>query len=109
MKAKYINFRVLTIVLYNYAWSAATLSLHAVTDLYEINGDGNTFEYHVDNEGKQWKRKVNLQRLEVLSNDVVLGLPFDSCLEDKLTNTDDHHDEQEGNLKEIHQESFSLF
>jgi len=108
MKAKYINIRILAIVLYNYAWAAATPSLHAITDLYKINSDGNTFEYRVDNEGKEWKREVNLRRLEVLSNDLVLGLPFDSCLEEKLTNTDDKHNEQKSKFEEIHQVIFSL-
>lgn len=108
MKAKYVNFRILAIVLCKYAWSSATPSLHAITDLYEIDGDGNTFEHRVDNEGKQWKRQVNLQRLEVLSNDVVLGLPFDSCLEDKFTNIDDKPDEQKSKFEEIHQVRFSL-
>ena len=103
-----INFRILAIVLCNYAWSSATPSLHAISDLYEIDGDGNTFEHRIDNEGKQWKRKVNLQRLEVLSNDVVLGLPFDSCLEDKLTNIYDQADEQKSKFEEIHQVRFTL-
>lgn len=111
MKAKYTTFHILAIVLLNYAWStwsSATPSLYVVSDLYEVAGDGNTFEHRVDNEGKQWKRKVNLERLEVLSNDLAFGLPFDSCLEDKLTNIHDKHDEQKSKFEEIHQVRFSF-
>ena len=111
MEAKYPTFRILTIVLLNYAWStwsSATPSLYAITDLYEVSGDGNAFEHRVDNEGKQWKRKVNLKRLEVLSNDLAVALPFDSCLEDKLTNIHDKHDDQKSKFEEIHQVRLSF-
>ena len=111
MKANYTTLRILAIVLLNYAWStwsSVTPSLYAISDLYEVVGDGNAFEHRVDNEGKQWKRKVNLKRLEVLSNDVALGLPFDSCLEDKLTNIHGKHDEQKWKFEEIHQVRFSF-
>ena len=107
MKANY-SFRILAIVLCNYAWSSATPSVHAISDLYEVDGDGNAFEHRVDSEGKQWKRKVNLKRLEVLSNDVVFGLPFDSCIEDKLTNIYVKHDLQKSKFEEIHQVRFSF-
>lgn len=110
MKAKYISFRIMAIVLFNYAWSSATPSLHAISDLYEVDGDGNVFEHRVDNEGIQWKRKVNLKRLGVLSNDVVLSLPFESCLEEKLTgkNIYGNHVEQKLKLEEISQVRFSF-
>ena len=108
MKANYVSFRILAVVLCNYAWSSATPSLHTISDLYEVDGNGNAFEHRVDSEGKQWKRKVNLKRLEVLSNDVVLGLPYDSCLEDKLTNIYDKRDKQKSKFEEIHQVRFSF-
>lgn len=103
MKPKHTSLPIFAIVLCNFAWSSPKPSLHAVSDLYVVDGDGYAFEHRVDNEGRQWKRKMNLKRLELLSNDVVLGLPFDSCLEDKLTNIYDKHDEQTSKFEEIHQ------
>lgn len=96
MKVKYIIFYILVIVFLNYVWLIwlfVMLSLYVVLDLYEVVGDGNVFEYCVDNEGKQWKRKVNLERFEVLLNDLVFGFLFDSCFEDKLINIYDKYDE----------------
>lgn len=79
--------------------------LHAIADLYEIGDDGNAVEHRVREGGVQWKRQVNLKKLEVLANDVVLSLPYESCLEDKLTGQNKYsdHDEQNSKFEEIHQ------
>ncbi len=79
--------------------------LYAITDLYEVGDDGNAVEHRVGEDGVQWKRQVNLKKLEVLTNDVVLSLPYKSCLEDKLTgqNKFADHDEQNSKFVEIHQ------
>ena len=109
MTANYISLRVLAIVFFNFASSTATPMLFAIADLYEVGADGKAMELLVT-DGVQWKRTVNLKKLEILTNDVVLSLPHESCLEDKLTRQKRYGDnaEQKSKFEEIHQVMFSF-
>ena len=84
--------------------------LFANDDLYEVGDGGNVVEHRVDNEGVPWKQQADLHRLEVLSNDLVTGLPFKSCIEEKLTRQIKYGDYAGKNSKfeEIHQVMFSF-
>lgn len=112
MKALYTSFRSLSIVyvFFNYVWSSPTPMLFANDDLYEVGDGENVVEHRVDNEGVPWKQQADLHRLEVLSNDLVTGLPFKSCIEEKLTRQIKYGDYAGKNSKfeEIHQVMFSI-
>ena len=84
--------------------------LHAIHDLYEVGDDGIAREHRVSEDGVQLKRRVSLEKLDVLTNDVVLSLPLESCLEDKLTGQNKYadHVEQNSKFEEIHQVMLSF-
>lgn len=106
MKATYISFRILAFIFFNCAacsTAATPPMLFAIDDLYEFR-DGVVVETRVDSEGVQWKTEVNLEKLDILNNDMVLSLPFESCLEEKFTgrNVYGDHAEQNSKFEEIH-------
>ena len=73
--------------------------------MYEVR-DGRAIERHVDFvSGREWKTEVNLERLEVVLNDVVYGLPFESCIEEKMTRDNKYPDQdgQNSRFEEVHQ------
>lgn len=109
MKANFISLRVLAIVFLNFAASTATPTLFAISDLYEVGADGKAMELLVTDR-VQWKRSANLKNLEILTNDVVLSLPYESCVEDKLTGQNKYGDnaEEKSKFEEIHQVLFSF-
>ena len=72
--------------------------------MYEVR-DGEAFELHRDSVSGQWKTKVNLERLEVVRNDLVFGLPFESCIEEKMARVNKYaaSDGHNSRFEEVHQ------
>ena len=72
--------------------------------MYEVR-DGEAFELHSDSVSGQWKTKVNLERLEVVRNDLVFGLPFESCIEEKMARVSKYaaSDGHNSRFEEVHQ------
>ena len=72
--------------------------------MYEVR-DGEAFELHHDSVSGQRKTKVNLERLEVVRNDLVFGLPFESCIEEKMARDNKYaaSDGHNSRFKEVHQ------
>ena len=72
--------------------------------MYEVR-DGEAFELHRDSVSGQWKTKVNLERLEVVRNDLVFGLPFESCKEEKMARVNKYaaSDGHNSRFEEVHQ------
>lgn len=111
MKASYASFRfhpIIVYLLFNYVWSSPAPTLYANDDLYEVLNEGKAEEHRVNNKGVQWKIQVNLNRLEVLSNDVAVGIPSKSCVEEKLTRQIKYGDQEEkiSKFEEIHKVMF---
>ena len=84
--------------------STATPQLITLPDMYEVR-DGEAFELHRDSVSGQWKTKVNLERLEVVRNDLVVGLPFESCEEEKMARVNKYaaSDGHNSRFEEVHQ------
>ena len=72
--------------------------------MYEVR-DGEAFELHHDSVSGQRKTKVNLERLEVVRNDLVFGLPFESCIEEKMARVNKYavSDGDNSRFEEVHQ------
>ena len=72
--------------------------------MYEVR-DGEAFELHHDSVSGQRKTKVNLERLEVVRNDLVFGLPFESCIEEKMARVNKYtaSDGHNSRFEEVHQ------
>ena len=72
--------------------------------MYEVR-DGEAFELHRDSVSGQRKTKVNLERLEVVRNDLVFGLPFESCKEEKMARVNKYaaSDGHNSRFEEVHQ------
>ena len=84
--------------------------LYAIVDLYEVRDDGNAVEQRFGDDDVKWETRVNLKKLEVLTNDGVLSLPFKSCLDDKITGQNKYADraEQTSKFEEIHEVMFGF-
>ena len=72
--------------------------------MYEVR-DGEAFELHHDSVSGQRKTKVNLERLEVVRNDLIFGLPFESCIEEKTARVNKYavSDGRNSRFEEVHQ------
>ena len=72
--------------------------------MYEVR-DGEAFQLHHDSVSGQRKTKVNLERLEVVRNDLVFGLPFESCIEEKMARENKYaaSDGHNSRFEEVHQ------
>ena len=84
--------RILAILCSISAYTTGAPTLLAIPDMYEVRDGGYAIERHFDSTGRQWKTQVNLERLEVVMNDVVYNLPFESCIEEKLTRDNKYED-----------------
>ena len=84
--------------------STATPQLITLPEMYEVR-DGEAFELHHDSVRGQGKTKVNLERLEVVRNDLVFGLPFESCIEEKMARVNKYavSDGHNSRFEEVHQ------
>ena len=71
--------------------------------MYEVR-DGEAFQLHHDSVSGQRKTKVNLERLEVVRNDLVFGLPFESCIEEKMARENKYaaSDGHNSRFEEVH-------
>lgn len=85
--------------------SASTPTIISNPDTYEAQDGIYITEHRVDDSGTKWTQKASLGRLEVLANDMALNLPFESCMEEKLTRQNKYTDHlgQNSKFKEIHQ------
>lgn len=92
--------------------STAAPTIFAIQDLYEVEDGGHAVTRHYDSAtSRTWKSTVNLERLEVLKNDITHSLPFETCTEDKITSKNKHTDDVSGRnlgFKEVHQVMFIL-
>ena len=102
---------ILAILCSVFVCSTAAATIFAIQDLYEVEDGGHAVTRHYDSATKRtWKSRVNLERLEVLKNDISHSLPFETCTEDKITSKNKHADDSRRNLgfKEVHQVTFIL-
>lgn len=104
MEAKVVFILIFSIVSSTIVCSTATPQLITLPDMYEVR-DGEAFELHRDSVSSQWKTKVNLERLEVVRNDLVVGLPFESCKEEKMARVNKYaaSDGHNSRFEEVHQ------
>ena len=104
MEAKVVFILIFSIVYSTIVRSTATPQLITLPEMYEVR-DGEAFELHHDSVRGQGKTKVNLERLEVVRNDLVLGLPFESCKEEKMARVNKYaaSDGHNSRFEEVHQ------
>lgn len=104
MEAKVVFILIFSMVSSTIVCSTATPQLITLPDMYEVR-DGEAFELHRDSVNGQWKTKVNLERLEVVRNDLVFGLPFESCKEEKMARVNKYaaSDGHNSRFEEVHQ------
>lgn len=104
MEAKVVFILIFSIVYSTIVCSTATPQLITLPEMYEVR-DGEAFELHHDSVSGQRKTKVNLERLEVVRNDLVFGLPFESCIEEKMARDNKYaaSDGHNSRFKEVHQ------
>lgn len=104
MEAKVVFILIFSFVSCTIVCSTATPQLITLPDMYEVR-DGEAFELHRDSVSGQWKTKVNLERLEVVRNDLVVGLPFESCEEEKMARVNKYaaSDGHNSRFEEVHQ------
>lgn len=104
------TFIILVLSLCSSVLSDSTPVIISNPDRYEVRDGRYYIEHLVDQSGTRWTRKVSLERLEVLANDMILDLPFESCTEEKLTRQNKYADHlgQNSKFEEIHQVIFSF-
>ena len=104
MEAKVVFILIFSIVYSTIVRSTATPQLITLPEMYEVR-DGEAFELHHDSVRGQGKTKVNLERLEVVRNDLVSGLPFESCIEEKMARVNKYavSDGHNSRFEEVHQ------
>ena len=104
MEAKVVFRLIFSIVYSTIVCSTATPLLITLPEMYEVR-DGEAFQLHHDSVSGQRKTKVNLERLEVVRNDLVFGLPFESCIEEKMTRDNKYaaSDRHNSRFEEVHQ------
>ena len=104
MEAKVVFILIFSIVYSTIVCSTASPQLITLPEMYEVR-DGEAFELHSDSVSGQWKTKVNLERLEVVRNDLVFGLPFESCIEEKMARVSKYaaSDGHNSRFEEVHQ------
>lgn len=104
MEAKVVFILIFPIVYSTIVCSTATPQLITLPEMYEVR-DGEAFELHHDSVSGQRKTKVNLERLEVVRNDLVFGLPFESCIEEKMARVNKYtaSDGHNSRFEEVHQ------
>ena len=104
MEAKVVFILIFSIVYSTIVCSTATPQLITLPEMYEVR-DGEAFRLHHDSVSGQRKIKVNLERLEVVQNDLVFGLPFESCIEEKMARVNKYaaSDGHNSRFEEVHQ------
>ena len=104
MEAKVVFILIFPIAYSTIVCSTATPQLITLPEMYEVR-DGEAFELHHDSVSGQRKTKVNLERLEVVRNDLVFGLPFESCIEEKMARVNKYtaSDGHNSRFEEVHQ------
>ena len=100
-----ISYCVFVISCFMHTAFSSTPTLISVQDWYEVRDGSYAIEQRVDDKGDQWSKEVSLDRLEVLVNDAVLNMTFETCIEDKSTQQNKYADHagQNSKFQEVHQ------
>ena len=72
--------------------SAMRTTLLAQDDVYEVLNGRFVVLSRSDEKGTQWTQQQKLERLEVLSNDLVFNTPWKSCIYEKTTGQNKYGD-----------------
>ena len=86
--------------------SATPPVLIAIPDIYEVRSGGHALKEHYDSvTERHWKTEASLDRLELLLNDLAYNLPFETCIEEKMTRENKFADQagQSFKFEEVHQ------
>ena len=105
------TFAIFAILRLIFIRSSATPFLVAIPDIYKVRSGGHALKEHYDSiNGRQWKTKASLDRLELLLNDLAYNLPFETCIEEKMTRENKYADQggQNVGFEEVHQVQFVL-
>ena len=92
--------------------SATPPVLVAIPDIYEVRSGGHALKEHYDSvTERHWKTKASLDRLELLLNDLAYNLPFETCIEEKMTRENKFADQagQSFGFEEVHQVQLILY
>lgn len=100
------TFAIFAILCLIFIRSSATPVLVAIPDIYEVRSGGHALKEHYDSiTERHWKTKASLDMLELLRNDLAYNLPFETCIEEKVTRENKFADQagQSFGFEEVHQ------